>query len=276
MVSAVVNVQSQYPGAPTYQLVSSAKTAAAARTSRTRLSKAGRTFAAVRCTAWASPPGLSVKPARSCSTRQVFRMVSPNCLFRRGGQGMGAGAELGLGGAGGRRGLQGVGAMHLAAGGAVAPVRDQMRDVRPDRGDLLDELLDRLQRGHRPAAVGTARQRDLGVLIDVVGDSPMHPRVAAWPTGPLLGAVGDLLGFAPPERGGLAGRGPLLLVELLLELSVLVPQVPDRLLQGGDLSAQLLILLPESLESRSFSGSHDPPRRPDRPLVDLGQQGSCR
>ena len=33
------------------------------------------------CTAWASPPGLRVKPARSCSTRQVFRMVSPNCLF---------------------------------------------------------------------------------------------------------------------------------------------------------------------------------------------------
>ena len=167
--------------------------------------------------------------------------------------------------------------MHLAAGGAAAPVRDQARDVRPDRGDLLDELLDRLHRGHRPAAVRAARQGDLGVLIDVVGDGPVDPRVAGRPTGPLLGAVGDLLGLAPPERGRLAGRGPRLLVELLLELSVLVPEVADGLLQGGDLERAAAWFSCRSCSRVARSAAvmvH--PAGPIGHMVDPGQQGRCR
>ena len=94
--------------------------------------------------------------------------------------------------------------MHVAADGAVAPVGDQMRDARPDRGDLLDELLDRLQRSHRPATVGAARQGHVGVFIDMVRDIAMNPGVTTRPSGPLLGTVGDLL--ESRRRNGAAWR----------------------------------------------------------------------
>ena len=98
-----------------------------------------------------------------------------------------------------------------------------------------------------PTAVGAAGQGDIGVLIDMVGNVSMGPGVATWPTGPLLGTVGDLLGFASPERGGLAGRGPLLLVELVLELPILVQEFLDPLLQGSDSRSQRLVLVPKLL-----------------------------
>jgi len=57
------------------------------------------------------------------------------------------------------------------------------------------------------------------VFIDVVGDRPVHAGMTFGSAGPLLGAVGDLLGLTPPEGGRLAGGGAGLFVELLLELT---------------------------------------------------------
>ena len=143
-----------------------------------------------------------------------------------------------------------MGTVHRPAGGTAAAVRDQAGDAGPDRGDLLDELLDRFDRGDRGAAVGTARQRHLGVFVDVVGDGPAGPGMAVRAAGRLPGAIGDLPGVTPAERGRLACRGPGLLVELLLEPLVLVPEVADGLLQGGDLrraaSDSLAEVAPES------------------------------
>ena len=149
-------------------------------------------------------------------------MVSPNCLFKAGGQGLGPGPQLDLGRAGGRRGLQRVRAVHLAAVGHRRPVRDQARDARPDRRDLLDELLDGLHSSHRPTAVGTARQGHLEVRIDVVGKSPVCAGMTLGSAGSLFGAVGNLLGLPPPERGSLSCRGPFRLLKAVLELTVRV------------------------------------------------------
>ena len=122
--------------------------------------------------------------------------------------------------------------MHLAADGTDAPVRDQTRDDRPDRRDLLDELLDGLHPGHRPTAVGTARQGNVEVRVDVVGDSPMYAGMTLGSAGSLFGAVGDLLGLPPPERGSLSCRGPFGLLKAVLELTVRVQRLrelcPDR------------------------------------------------
>src|SRR5262249_10944202 len=109
---------------------------------------------------------------------------------------------------------------------------------------------------HWPTAAWAARQGYNGLFVDVVRGGPVHAGMAGRSPGPLLGAIGELLGLASPERGRLTRRGPRLLVELLLQLSVPFPEVADGLLQGGDLGTQLPVLLAELFESRPLGVRH--------------------
>ena len=104
----------------------------------------------------------------------------PELLVQRGGQGTGAGAQLNLGRAGGGRGLQRVGTVHRPAGGTAAAVRDQAGDAGPDRGDLLDELLDRFDRGDRAPQWG---QPVSGTSACSSTWSGMARRAPGWPSG---------------------------------------------------------------------------------------------
>jgi hypothetical protein len=127
----------------------------------------------------------------------------------------------------------------LAADGAAAAVRDQSSDPRPNRRDLLDDLLDRLDVRHRAAAARAAGRGDVDVLVDSIGDDAALASMPLGPSRPLPAALGDLQRLAPPERRRLPRPLPHRLVELVAKLAVLGFQQPDLLLQLDDPSREI-------------------------------------
>ena len=183
-------------------------------------------------------------------------------LVQRGGQGVGAGSELGPGRS--RWPSRSASGSALCTSPQVAqqpPVRDQARDVRPDRGDLLDELLNRLECGHRPAAVRAAGSR-APRRAHRRGRGPARMRPPGCPGGRPRAASrepsGTFMDSRRPERGGLAGRGPPPARRASPGASFFSRTVCSK---AATSSAQRLVLLLELLQSRPLSRSHGPPHQ---------------
>jgi hypothetical protein len=143
-----------------------------------------------------------------------------------------------------------MGALDLAALGALAAVSDQVSDPGADHRDLLDERLDRLDPRDCPAAVWTGWQRHIDMLVDLCRHRTADAGVSLGAARPFPMGFGDLLSVAAAERCGLPGGLPLSFVELVAQRLILGRQIGDPLLQCRDNGAQGLVLLTELFDRR--------------------------
>jgi len=129
--------------------------------------------------------------------------------------------------------LPGMRAANLAAAGALTDVRDQPRNVRPNRRQVFDELLAGRDAGQRVAAARAVLQGNDDFFIDVVGAA-----TPVWlvPRGPTDGTVrlGRLAFLLRSAKGrGLAMRGAFEFFAACLELPDPLEQFVDRRAQPG-------------------------------------------
>jgi len=121
--------------------------------------------------------------------------------------------------------------------------------MRPDRGDILNELLARGDVVDRAATGRTTFQRDVDMLIDVRRHGAMMAFVALGPPRFLPLFERDFPGFAATKRSGGPGGGALSILKKR-------PQEGVFLTKLLDLSLKLLILSTQFKDDPLRPGSH--------------------
>src|SRR5208337_1609828 len=153
-------------------------------------------------------PGCQFQPGESLQHTTGRSGRKADFLVRGNRQGQRSRTHLGLGRSSCLGHLQRMLAADFTAVRADSLVGDQPCDVRSDRGDVLNELLDRLKLGYRPSATRARRQRYLSLLVHMIRNDAVKSRMPWLAPRPLLLILGNLLTFGSTKRSGLSCGGP--------------------------------------------------------------------